>query len=406
MSRNDVRRWRASTDLATGGMRWPSVARGRLRALPLVVGIAIVASVPAAAQAVTIDEFATPTNSNAPALKGTGASVPSATYGIARGPGQSVWFTENLANKVGRVAADGTVKEFAIPTERSGAVRIAPAAKGDGMWFAEYAADKIAHVDANGGITEHELAGDAAPYGVAVDDDGDVWFTASHANRIGRLSPSGRLTEFAVPTANAVPWDITKGADGAMWFSEYGANKIGRIDAAGRVTEHPIPTANSVPSGVAAAEDGTIWFTENAGDKIGRVDAAGRIAEFPIPLKDDNIIGTSAPTDIAPGPDGAMWFAEPGSNAVGRITAGGDVTHYAVPTDDNGSQVIEPGHGNTLWFTEVNRSRIGRNEVDPAPKAKQQPPATTGPAAPAAGACRKGLTTAPFPNSVSALLGC
>src|SRR5258706_4225506 len=53
------------------------------------------------------------------------------------------------------------------------------------------------------------------------------------------------FTEFPVPTVDGGPWSITTGPDGALWFTESFANKIGRITTAGVITEFPIPTANS-----------------------------------------------------------------------------------------------------------------------------------------------------------------
>jgi virginiamycin B lyase len=46
---------------------------------------------------------------------------------------------------------------------------------------------------------------------------------------------------------------------------------IGRITPTGTITELPIPTANSGPAGIAAGADGNLWFTEASGDKIGLV---------------------------------------------------------------------------------------------------------------------------------------
>ena len=49
------------------------------------------------------------------------------------------------------------------------------------------------------------------------------------------------LTEFPVPTANAFPYGIAAGPDGNLWFAEFNANRIGRITWAGVVTEFSSP---------------------------------------------------------------------------------------------------------------------------------------------------------------------
>jgi virginiamycin B lyase len=56
-----------------------------------------------------------------------------------------------------------------------------------------------------------------------------------------------------------------------LWFTEFIGNKIGRITPTGIVTEYTIPTAQSQPSGIASGPDGNIWFTETASNKIGRI---------------------------------------------------------------------------------------------------------------------------------------
>jgi hypothetical protein len=60
------------------------------------------------------------------------------------------------------------------------------------------------------------------------------------------LALSGKIREFAVPTANSGPLDITAGPDGNLWFTETSGNNIGRITPAPKhkLTEFPTPTAS------------------------------------------------------------------------------------------------------------------------------------------------------------------
>jgi streptogramin lyase len=43
---------------------------------------------------------------------------------------------------------------------------------------------------------------------------------------------SGKITEFAILTAGSLPVGITSGPDGNLWFTESGGNQIGRITPA------------------------------------------------------------------------------------------------------------------------------------------------------------------------------
>jgi poly(3-hydroxybutyrate) depolymerase len=81
----------------------------------------------------------------------------------------------------------------------------------------------------------------ALPFDLAAGPDGSMWFTEFAANKIGRISATGAITEFTAPTANAGPYQITAGAGGAMWFTEYNTTKIGRVSRDGTIREFQIP---------------------------------------------------------------------------------------------------------------------------------------------------------------------
>jgi virginiamycin B lyase len=90
------------------------------------------------------------------------------------------------------------------------------------------------------------------------------------------------ITEFTIPTGNSGPQGITVGADGALWFTENSANKLGRITTTGTITETAtIPTVGSQPYDITLGADGNLWFTEHSGNKIGRYD--GTFTEFATP---------------------------------------------------------------------------------------------------------------------------
>src|SRR4029078_4488364 len=59
--------------------------------------------------------------------------------------------------------------------------------------------------------------------------DGNLWFVEQTSNRIGRITTSGTITTFPIPTANSGPFDITAGPGGFMWFTEINANRVARI---------------------------------------------------------------------------------------------------------------------------------------------------------------------------------
>ena len=82
--------------------------------------------------------------------------------------------------------------------------------------------------------------------------------------------------------AASAPARITTGPDGNLWFTETNGNNIGRITTAGVVTEFPIPTVGSDPVGITVGPDGNLWFTEAVAGNIGKVsDFSGHIWQAP-----------------------------------------------------------------------------------------------------------------------------
>jgi virginiamycin B lyase len=213
-------------------------------------------------------------------------------------------------------------------------------------------------------LTEFPLpTSNSDPWHITAGPDGALWFTEVGANKIGRITTAGAITEFPI---SGKPYDITVGPDGALWFTDLFA-KIWRITTAGATTNFPLPMT-SAPYGITAGSDGALWFTGLAGGitgggaMIGRITTTGAITAFPVPTANGQL------TDITAGPDGALWFVESGltttippfSGSIGRITTAGEVTEFPIPTAGSQPEGIAAGPSNTLWFTEHSKSKIGR----------------------------------------------
>jgi streptogramin lyase len=309
----------------------------RIRLLARVVGVSAIVcvGVPGRAAAQVFDEFAIPT-------PGAGAVA------IAAGPDGNMWFTELMANKIGRITPAGTITEFTLPSPNSRAFAITGGPDGN-VWFTEEIGTAIGRITPDGSITEFTLPDYSSRKGITSGPDGNVWFTDQYAARIGRVTPQGDVTQFPV---SADSFQIAAGPDGDLWFTENVGNRIGRITTAGVVTEFPLPTWRSEPAGITSGPDGNVWFTEFMGDAIGRVQPDGTITEFRVPAQ-----GAGA-LDIAAGADGSLWFTEVGVNAIGRITPGGAIARFQLPSNLQGPGRIASGPDGRLWFTAGDK--IGR----------------------------------------------
>jgi virginiamycin B lyase len=237
----------------------------------------------------------------------------------------AVWFLERFGNKVGRITNFGQqIDEFAIPT---GGQQIQTASgqtmstslpldivngPDNALWFTEQAGNKIGRVATDGTITEYSVpTANSGPFGIVLGGANLMWFTERTGNKIGSITAGGQIAEYPLPTANAEPALLVTDSAGIVWFSEYKANQIGRITLTGQIKEYPVPGAG--PLGITLGDDGALWFTEYNVNKIGRITTDGQMTDYPV--KTDK----SAPTEIARGPDQAAWFTEQNGNAIGRI---------------------------------------------------------------------------------------
>ena len=271
--------------------------------------------------------------------------------GITAGFDGNLWFTEQSANKIGRITTAGVITEFPLPVAGTKPARIITGPDG-GLWFTETGRSFIGHITTAGSFTEIPLSrsGDAGR-GITVGPDSAVWFAESPGNRIGRIGFEGVATAFLIPTASSTPAGITAGADGNLWFTENAGNKIGRITTAGVISEFLLPTPNSGPSGITSGPDGSLWFIEKTASRVGRITTAGAITEFPVGSGGD---------DIRTGSDGNLWFDED-NGTIGRITPSGVVAEFAIPGGSNSlPEGIAPGPDGNIWFTEFNGNNIGR----------------------------------------------
>jgi len=165
------------------------------------------------------------------------------------------------------------VEEFPLPAS-AGEPRGIVSGPDGAMWFTESAG--IGRITTFGVLTEFPLPqgnGSGSPYQIAVGPDGNLWFIeyiVGSPGRIGRLTPTGRLTEFATPGQYGLQW-IARGPDKALWFTGSGSNTIGRISLDGVVTSFTVPTFRSQPVGITTGPDGNIWFTEDPGDGSGKI---------------------------------------------------------------------------------------------------------------------------------------
>ncbi len=249
-----------------------------------------------------------------------------------------------------------TFQEFDIPTipaTGNGPIEITVGPDGN-LWFTESDGNRIGKITTAGVITDFPVPTPFSnPARITAGPDGNLWFTETLGNKIGRITLGGIVSEFSIPTPGSRPAGITSGPDGNLWFAENLGDKIGRITPSGVISEFAIPTRGGGPAGITAGPDGNLWFTENSGDKIGRITPAGTVTEFPMPTLNGRA------TRIAVGPDGNLWYTLSFGNVIGRITTAGVITEFPLPIGGSLTLGIVSGPDGKLWFAERSSNSIG-----------------------------------------------
>ena len=290
-------------------------------------------------------------------LAGAARGQAGGPHDIVAGPDHNLWFTESIANRIGRITVNGDVTEFPIPSAGSGPSGIVAGPDGN-LWFTEAAAGKIARIDMGGAVTEFALPAasrNRAPSSIVVGPDGNLWFTEARGARIGRITTAGTITEFAAASFNS-PGGIASGPDGNLWFTDsYGyESKIARMTTTGVATEFSSTDFDYsfAPIDITVGQDQGLWFVPSATGGVGRLTTGGVFADFAVPSPGD-LRGITAGS-------GVLWFTEWNANKIGRISQTGHVTEFSIPTAGSGPSGIAVGPDGNVWFTESEGNRIGR----------------------------------------------
>ena len=291
-------------------------------------------------------------------------SGPNGPQEITSGPDGALWFTENGANKIGRISVTGVVTEFTVPTANGKPWGITSGPDG-ALWFTENGGNEIGRITTAGAFTEYTIpTGNSQPQGIAVGPDGALWFTEFGTGKIGQITTAGVFNEYATSQSDSQPYEITSGPDGALWFTEYNKGLIGRITTSGVLTTFATSKNDSKPAGITAGPDGAIWFTESSKSNVDRLTTAGALTEYPVPNSGPQL------GDITTGSDGNLWYTQYGAsgatqNQIGRITTAGVGTQFATPQNISPEGIVS-GPDGALWFTENSANRVGRLAVTSA----------------------------------------
>lgn len=270
---------------------------------------------------------------------------------ITQGPDRNFWFTLQDSSKVGQITPQGVITLFTTPTF-SFPFDITPGPDGN-IWFSEGSTGQIAFITPAGQITEIQFSFFDTSSGITTGPDDNIWFCDLTGNNIWRYDlTTQRLTKFLVPTPNSSPEDITTGADGNLWFTERFGGKIGRISPSGAITEMASGLDN--PRQIVAGPDGNLWFTLAFALQIGKITPAGVVTLYPIPSRAEG---------LARGRGDTLLFTEFAVNKIATITTDGIVTESREFRNSQPTGITTGPRGIT-WFLGFGNNKVYAAKLD------------------------------------------
>jgi virginiamycin B lyase len=308
---------------------------------------------------------------------------------ITKGPDGNLWFTEPGSSgspaQIGKVTTSGSFTFYPLPTGASISSTDQITAGPDGnLWFTE-TSSKIGKISTSGQVQEFTIPSTflhGVPLGITAGPDGNVWFVLQSPALggggavIGKITPSGQITEFPLSFNVLSHGNITQGADGNLWFTIPGG--IAKITTTGVVTSYPISSGLGLHLvyGITAGPGGNIWFLETVPKtfgtpdlEIGTVTPGGQITEYLLITDFGNI---SSGGGLTTGQDGKLYLTE--NNQIGQVTPNpfGSPTFAQIPNPNAGAlnqfdEDITVGPDGNIWYTQQSFSAIVKLDVNGSP---------------------------------------
>lgn len=327
--------------------------------VPALMGAAL-SGVPvhAAARHATLGEFATPTQASSP-------------QGVDIARDGSVWYSETSAGKIAVLHPDKTSAEYPLPN--GGQPFILKVGR-DGIWFTDSATHAIGHLDPDSGkVTEYAIPSGASPFFIQIAPDGSKWF--SETAGVGRLSPSGVITEWSVTLEHADDniEQLSLDPFGRVWFAERnfdgggaaGTNKVRRLNPLTHViSTYLVPTFGGNPAGVLANANGTVWVSEYYANALALLNPllAPHTDEVvqPNTLPANNQMASVSST--VTGPDQSSNATVPPDIHTAKPSVTQGWIEYPIPAVDAEAEDMRVDRHGRVWFEE-DKGLLGR--LDP-----------------------------------------
>lgn len=234
-----------------------------------------------------------------------------------------------------------------------------------GAWYAGNMSDHIGLIDPESGdIEKFVLPGEGRrdSHTMAFTSEGDIWFTAQGANKIGFLDTDSKdITLYDVSTQRARPYGIVVHND-QPWATLFGSNKLATFKD-GELVEIDLPREQARPRRLAVTDDGMVWYVDYAQGYLGRYNPDnGEFKEWRAPAAQQ-----SMPYGMTSDSEGRLWFVETGvrpNRMVGFVPETEEFTEPVAIPSGGGTvrHMYYDDATNSIWFG-ADTNTIGRATI-------------------------------------------
>jgi copper transport protein len=287
------------------------------------------------------------------------------------------------------IPASGRIWEFDIETENYKAhpinnislITITAFGNDGKIWYLDPTKSIVGNYDPNtNGTVQYTIPIEGVPSGMAIDQrrQEDVWLAVGgQSNSIVRLSPSsGNFTIFEIPTPNSLPTSVAVDSQGNIWFTE-SIGKVGRLDrVSGNITEYqPLEGSLEEPTAIFPdPESSNVYISEHEGKAISVLDPVLNLF-----YKYPAVNPEGLPFGMALDTYGNVWFAQHVIDEIGVLDpTNGEIIEVQIPTRGSFVQWLVPDDQGRIWFAEQRGSSLGSITMVLSPTTGAESLATTG----------------------------
>jgi virginiamycin B lyase len=207
------------------------------------------------------------------------------------------------------------------------------------------------------------------PHDIAIERSGTVLVTGMFTHRLYRLDPTnGRISEIAIPVANANPRAIELDSLGQPWVVLGTPKKLAMMASDSQWRSFDVGV---YPHSLAIDGAGKVWFNGHftrSPELIGSVNAGtGAVVTHEVPAHPTLAVGPGGPIpyEIRLGPDGRVWGSELIGNRLFAFTPStGRFEVFPLPLPHSGPRRFDVDGQGIVWIPAYAANRLFR--FDPA----------------------------------------